>query len=239
MPVKPCDPAAKIHAAPEVLSPQADDEFPLTQSDAGFTLGKITWANLYAVIIASLAETFEAAGTMAAHLLAFTHADIASNSSHRTTTGTPHVSADEKAQWNAAYAAIPALETWTPEVVGSVTAGAGTYTLRRGYCVKIGRLVYVQMYVNMSAHSGAGNMQINNLPYPLLNVSGLYGGGFIPVVANMAVPANSIPVLVGSPNSAIVTFASIPTGGGSITYAYLALDTAFAFSGTFMYISAT
>ena len=55
--------------------------------------------------------------------------------------------------------------TWTPEFVGHSTNGSGTYSSRGAWYVKVGRQVTVGGYGSWTAHTGAGNMRINNLPF--------------------------------------------------------------------------
>lgn len=56
--------------------------------------------------------------------------------------------------------------TWTPVVVGSAVAGAGTYTLQYGTYTKIGRLVLLSANLTWTAHTGTGTMSITGMPFP-------------------------------------------------------------------------
>jgi len=55
--------------------------------------------------------------------------------------------------------------TWTPTVVGSTTAGTGTYTSQFGTYVKVGSLVHLNFKVYLSGHTGSGNYRISSLPF--------------------------------------------------------------------------
>ena len=55
--------------------------------------------------------------------------------------------------------------TWNPNFVGHSTNGSGTYSSRGAWYVKVGRQVTVGGYGSWTAHTGAGNMRINNLPF--------------------------------------------------------------------------
>ncbi|MBA8822332.1 hypothetical protein FHW00_004698 [Ochrobactrum sp. P6BSIII] len=55
---------------------------------------------------------------------------------------------------------------FTPVLVGTTTAGTGTYTTQVGRCWKVGRRVDFQIELTWTAHTGTGRMQINGLPYP-------------------------------------------------------------------------
>lgn len=55
--------------------------------------------------------------------------------------------------------------TFTPVVVGTGSAGAGTYFTQKGRYTKIGRLVFVEINLGWSAHTGTGDMQVSGLPF--------------------------------------------------------------------------
>lgn len=55
--------------------------------------------------------------------------------------------------------------TFTPTVVGTGTAGTGTYTGQSGSYVRTGNNVTFQAYVAWNAHTGTGDMYISGLPY--------------------------------------------------------------------------
>lgn len=55
--------------------------------------------------------------------------------------------------------------TFTPAVTGTTAAGVGTYSLRAGSYVKIGRLVSFNLLIAWTAHTGTGNLTITGLPF--------------------------------------------------------------------------
>jgi hypothetical protein len=55
--------------------------------------------------------------------------------------------------------------TFTPTIVGSTTAGAGTYGSRQGRYTKIGNRVFFEFVVAWTAHTGTGNINIDGLPF--------------------------------------------------------------------------
>lgn len=55
--------------------------------------------------------------------------------------------------------------SFEPSVAGTSTAGSGTYNSRSGRYVKVGQMVYAEGWINMTAHSGSGNLKITGLPY--------------------------------------------------------------------------
>ena len=55
--------------------------------------------------------------------------------------------------------------TWTPVVIGTTTAGTGTYGTQVGTYTKTGRAVSFTLTLAWSAHTGTGSMQITGLPF--------------------------------------------------------------------------
>jgi hypothetical protein len=54
--------------------------------------------------------------------------------------------------------------TFTPVMVGSTTAGTGTYTAQSGHYTKIGNTVTAHVLLQWSAHTGTGNIQLTGFP---------------------------------------------------------------------------
>jgi hypothetical protein len=61
--------------------------------------------------------------------------------------------------------------SFTPTIIGTTTAGVGTYTSQGGYYYAIGKLVFIQIVLTWTAHTGTGNMRVSNLPFTLRNTS--------------------------------------------------------------------
>lgn len=117
--------------------------------------------------------------------------------------------------------------TFTPYVYGASVAGAGTYTTQTGYYVKRGKVVFVQIYLAMTAHTGTGNLVLGGLPFSAGAATSRAYGGLIPqYVSNLTLTANNIlsGVQVNS-GAATGAFVQSPVGGGSATA--VAMDTAF------------
>lgn len=55
--------------------------------------------------------------------------------------------------------------TFSPTVAGSTTGGTGTYTTQYGKYTRIGNIVHFTLSVAWSAHTGAGYILINGLPF--------------------------------------------------------------------------
>lgn len=54
---------------------------------------------------------------------------------------------------------------FVPTVLGSVSAGVGTYTSQQGYYTKIGVLVTINAEVVWTSHTGSGDLQMDGLPF--------------------------------------------------------------------------
>ena len=105
---------------------------------------------------------------------------------------------------------------FTPVVQGSTSAGTATYAAQAGSYTRIGRLVHFQIYVVWSAGSGTGNLQVGGLPF-VSGAGGLaYGGGFTPVLLDVALAANNYcsGAYIPSGDTAM-RFYQTPIGGGT------------------------
>lgn len=61
--------------------------------------------------------------------------------------------------------------TFTPVLIGSTSAGVGTYTLQSGMLTVIGDTVLFNINLEWSGHTGTGNIVINGLPNTVVPVS--------------------------------------------------------------------
>lgn len=55
--------------------------------------------------------------------------------------------------------------TFTPTIVGTTTAGTGTYSTQIGEYTKIGNRVIFNIEITWSAHTGTGDMRVSGLPF--------------------------------------------------------------------------
>jgi hypothetical protein len=101
--------------------------------------------------------------------------------------------------------------TFTPTIVGSTSAGTGTYTTNTGKYTKIGNFVTFQVYINWTAHTGTGNMRIGNLPFT--NGNAFWAGSF-GFIANIALTAGYVLTGYVEASSSYVTLSQTPVGGG-------------------------
>jgi hypothetical protein len=118
--------------------------------------------------------------------------------------------------------------TWTPVVVGTTTAGTGTYGTQIGTYTKVGRAVSFTLTLAWSAHTGTGNMYISGLPFTT-NATGSYS--FAISCYNLTfVGQLSCYTSGGSANLSPITITT------ASAYSLLALDTSVAeleISGTY------
>jgi hypothetical protein len=117
--------------------------------------------------------------------------------------------------------------TWTPVVAGSTTAGIGTYTTQSGWYTKIGRAVHLQGYIDMSAHTGTGNIRITGLPFTQ-QTSNSYAALSFSLQDNIALTAGNVLGGYVDSGTAVIWLAQNPTGGG--VTAQVPMDTAFRVS---------
>ena len=65
--------------------------------------------------------------------------------------------------------------TWTPVITGTSVAGSATYSTQSGTYVKIGKYVFLQMFVTFtSAHTGTGGTKVGGFPF---TIGANFGGG--------------------------------------------------------------
>lgn len=110
------------------------------------------------------------------------------------------------------FSELTATGTWNPRIYGSDTYGSPTYTSYGNY-IKIGNLVYINGYVNVTSKGGmAGALNIDRLPFKsgafaserqrfLISARGGYGtlaSGYVMAECVLAAGASSMGLTVGS-----------------------------------------
>lgn len=113
---------------------------------------------------------------------------------------------------------------WTPNIIGSVSAGTGTYAYRLGRYTKIGDRVLFNLIISWSAHTGTGFMRIDGLPFASMASSPYYHAVNIGYIDRVVTTAGTVPAGFVTNNSTQILMGEIPTGGGP--WAYMAIDTA-------------
>jgi hypothetical protein len=103
---------------------------------------------------------------------------------------------------------------FTPDARGSTSAGTGTYTIRTGRYRKIGSLVYAQITIGWSAHTGTGALHIGNLPFT--PISGAEGQSAVSIGYTAALnwtASNQVMAYVSAGNTYMVFVSSSNSGG--------------------------
>jgi hypothetical protein len=103
--------------------------------------------------------------------------------------------------------------TFTPTIVGTSPAGTATYAQQVGRYTKIGDRVLISIYLQWSAGTGGGVMNISGLPFTSdaasLNQSlSNYNG-------SVAMTAGHVMQLLTSTGGTVINVNSAPTGGGA------------------------
>ena len=115
--------------------------------------------------------------------------------------------------------------TWTPTAIGTTTAGTCTYVTRTGSYTKVGRLVYYQMELFYTGHTGTGNLQITGLPFTVAT-----SGTAVANPSGLVFP-NSLVIVAFSGGTALIPF----TYASDSVRSFLAMDDAaiITVSGTY------
>lgn len=124
--------------------------------------------------------------------------------------------------------------TWTPTISGSVTAGAGTYFNQTGRYTKIGRLVFIQAWINCGGHTGTGNMLLTGLPFASASGGSIFSSFSVGLIVNLALTANNVLTLSMLDNATTIDVMQYPTGGGSTVALALDPTCAISFSGCYI-----
>ena len=118
--------------------------------------------------------------------------------------------------------------TWTPSLVGSTTAGTATFVSGpTGTYTKIGNQVTVYFDWNISAHTGAGALRVNGLPFTKGSAPavGAVMDGYYSYTAGRT---RLVPYIVGS----VLRFYGV---GDNVGYAENVLDVAHQINGSVTY----
>ena len=121
--------------------------------------------------------------------------------------------------------------TFTASIVGSSTAGTGTYSTRYGAYTKIGNTVAYRIFLIWSAHTGTGNISISGLPF-----SAASSGWSSCACRIQDLTLTASYTFQASVNSAATTIAleQVSTGGGAVAAIPMDTDAAIMLSGIYM-----
>jgi hypothetical protein len=110
--------------------------------------------------------------------------------------------------------------TWTPTIIGTTTAGTGTYTTQTGSYTKIGNQVTLHLTLTWTAHTGTGNMRISGLPF---TVGSYLSAGSVGLCDAISLTASNSLAVYSLTAEARLALVQNPTGGG--TAAGVPMDT--------------
>jgi hypothetical protein len=111
--------------------------------------------------------------------------------------------------------------TFTPTIIGTTSAGTGTYSNQTGSYIKVGQLVSIYIRMDWSAHTGTGYLAFAGLPF---TSAGTYNNGAaLNGMAGLTVAASCYVAANVNTSSTTGYFLQIPVGGGSDSQ--LAMDT--------------
>jgi hypothetical protein len=115
--------------------------------------------------------------------------------------------------------------TFTPTIIGTTTAGTGTYSANSqiGRYTKIGNRVYFNIYLVWTAHTGTGNMSVAGLPFTSIATAGTFNA-LSTWYQNITMTALNLLTAYVNVNATIVSLSQTPVGGGAATA--VAMDTA-------------
>lgn len=124
---------------------------------------------------------------------------------------------------------------FTPTISGSTVAGAGTYTTQLGRYTQIGKMVFIQVNITWTAHTGTGNMLLTGLPFTVRNqasyvpiaavvnlISAPYPAGTVSIVGQFTLNTTQMALLASRSNNtnlnvAIDAAATIQVSGNYVT----------------------
>jgi hypothetical protein len=114
--------------------------------------------------------------------------------------------------------------TFTPTIIGTTSAGTGTYSANSqiGRYTKIGNRVYFTIYLVWTAHTGTGNIRVTGLPFTSIATTNTYNAVAI-WNANIALTALNLLTAYVNVNAITIEIQQYPTGGGAA--AVVAMDT--------------
>jgi hypothetical protein len=118
------------------------------------------------------------------------------------------------------------LAAGTVTIEGTTSAGTGTYSVATGTYTRIGRLVFVQLTITWTAHTGTGDIRITGLPFTVLNASNRLVGLNV-IASNLAYTAGNYLVAGTESNtksmllyqvSAAAAFSGVPIDAAATLY---------------------
>jgi hypothetical protein len=104
--------------------------------------------------------------------------------------------------------------SWTPTIVGSTTAGTGTYASGRfGRYTKIGNMITLWANLNWTGHTGTGNIEIGGLPENVVSLTDYRSAG-VAITNDIALTAGNLAAVRAADAGTTLQLIQQPTGGG-------------------------
>lgn len=116
---------------------------------------------------------------------------------------------------------FPEYFTWTPNFIGSTSAGTIVYDAQVGFFRRLGSLVFVQGDIDVSALTVAptGSLQIGELPFNVKNVSRIYGSLTIAYLNDFDFPAGALWMTgIVNPNTTRIAMYTTPDNAANATF---------------------
>lgn len=101
--------------------------------------------------------------------------------------------------------------TWTPTIIGTTSAGTGTYSTQSGTYTRVGRVITFNLVLVWTAHTGTGNIRVNGLPFTPSSVQYVVS----PIAYNLALTAGNVLIARTVASTASIELLQSPTGGGA------------------------
>lgn len=87
--------------------------------------------------------------------------------------------------------------SFTPTIIGSSSAGIGTYSIQQGWYTQIGNMIMCAIELQWSAHTGTGDLWIGNLPFTIRNLANYSPEGIVNT-QNLPLPGSANRTSIGS-----------------------------------------
>jgi hypothetical protein len=104
--------------------------------------------------------------------------------------------------------------TFTPTVIGTTSAGTGTYTTQVGLYTKVGNLVTVQVNIGWTAHTGTGSMRLAGLPFAASSAANSNSAVAFGYVNDVSLTAGNVLTGFTSVSNSFIDCYQTPSGGG-------------------------
>ncbi len=120
-----------------------------------------------------------------------------------------------------------------PTAVGSTSAGAATYGVQSGSYTRIGNLVFFQLYLSWTGHTGTGSMWIEGLPTSSGSANS-QSAASVSFVNNLTTTASSVVTAYKDAGNGRIILNQYPIGGGAVAGIPMDAEGAVMVSGNYL-----